>query len=66
MNDKELLDLFDVITTHYDKYLQKFGVKPVNLKDSRGNYTKDALVLVYLAQGYPNTKAVSKAEITDL
>lgn len=65
MNDKELLDLFDVITTHYDKYLQKFGVKPVNLKDSKGSYTKDALVLVYLAQGYPNTKAVSKAEITD-
>ena len=29
------------------------------------NYTKDALVLVYLAQGYPDTRIVSKSELTE-
>lgn len=33
------------------------GVKPVKLKDSKGNYAKSALVLVYLARNHPHTKA---------
>ena len=28
------------------------------------NYTKDVLVLVYLAQGYPNTRVISESELT--
>ena len=34
------------------------------MKDSKGNFTKDALVLVYLAQNYPDTKLVTKNELT--
>lgn len=47
------------------KYLKDLQVKPMKLKDSKGNYTKDALVLIYLAKDYPNTKVVSKAELTN-
>lgn len=65
MSDKEIAELFGIITKHYKMYLQKFGVKPVSLRDSSGNYTKDALVLLCLARGYPHTKAVSKAELTE-
>ncbi|MCW7072031.1 MAG: hypothetical protein OCU12_06890 [Methanophagales archaeon] len=39
-------------------------MKLPKLTGSQGNYTKDALVLVYLAQGYQNTKKVSKGELT--
>lgn len=35
-----------------------------SLKDSNGNYTKNALVLVYLSLGYPKTKEVTKTELT--
>lgn len=65
MNDKEIAELFGIIAKHYKMCLQKFGVKPINLKDSKGNYTKDALVLLYLARSYPDTKAVSKEELTE-
>lgn len=34
------------------------------LYDSQGNFTKDALVLVYLAYDYPKTRIVSKEELT--
>lgn len=65
MRNKEIAELFGIITKHYKMYLQNFGVKPVSLRDSSGNYTKDALVLLCLARGYPHTKAVSKAELTE-
>ena len=35
-----------------------------NLK-KKGEYTKDALTLVYLAQGYPDTRVISKKELTE-
>lgn len=53
-----------MICGYHDKYLKQYGVKLPSLADTRGNFTKDALVLVYLAQGYPNTKEVSKGELT--
>lgn len=31
-DDKEISELFDSIAAHYEKYLQKFGVKPISLK----------------------------------
>lgn len=64
MDDKEISELFDSIAAHYEKYLQKFGVKPISLKILR-NQTKDALVLLYLARSYLNTKVVSKEELTE-
>ncbi|MGB9852922.1 MAG: hypothetical protein ACPLPX_08695 [Candidatus Kapaibacteriota bacterium] len=36
-----------------------------SLRNKKGNYTKDASVLVYLARQYPNTRKVSKTELTD-
>ncbi len=53
-----------MICKYHDKYLKQHGVKLPKLTDTKGKYTKDALVLVYLAQGYPNTKGVSKGELT--
>lgn len=35
------------------------------MKDKSGQFSKDALVLIYLAQNYPNTRAISKAELTE-
>ena len=53
-----------MLCRYYKKYLNQHGVKLPKLTDPKGNYTKDALVLVYLAQNYPNTKKVSKGELT--
>lgn len=65
MNEREILETFEMITKYYEEYLKDCGVKSIKLKDSKGNYTKDTLVLVYLARNYPNTKAISKTELTD-
>lgn len=65
MNEQKISKTFELITEYYEKYLKGYGVKSIKLKDSKGNYTKDALVLVYLAQNYPDTKAISKTELTE-
>lgn len=65
MNKKEIIEIYKVISAMYEKYLKKYGVKPINLYDKNNNYTKDALTLIYLAKDYPNTKAISKQELTD-
>ncbi len=61
----EIQEIWGVIETNYEQHLAPQGVKRVNLKSSSGGYNKDALVLVYLAQGYPNTRWVTKEELTD-
>ena len=65
MNDKEILEIFNLIVKFYDEYLRQYEVKAVTLKDKNKNYTKDALVLIYLAKNYPDTKEVSKDELTE-
>lgn len=65
LSNEKIIEIFKLIGEFYDKYLKHYEVKPVNLRDKSGNFTKDALVLVYLAQNYPDTKAVSKAELTE-
>lgn len=61
--DEQIRETYALLKHYFDHYLEKKGVKMPNLK--RGNeYTKDALVLVFLAQGYPDTKVVSKEELT--
>ena len=65
MNEKEILEIYKTISAMYEKHLKKHNVKPINLHDKNGNYTKDALTLIYLARDYPNTKKVSKQELTD-
>jgi len=64
LSDEEIKKIYDMICKHHEKQLKQYGVKLPRLTDSEGNHTKDALVLVYLSQGYPNTKEVSKGELT--
>ncbi|OGR83285.1 MAG: hypothetical protein A2901_09805 [Elusimicrobia bacterium RIFCSPLOWO2_01_FULL_54_10] len=54
-----------IVKENHKKYLEKYGVGLPKLTDASGNFTKDSLVLVYLAQGYPKTKKVSKEELTN-
>lgn len=64
MTDKEIQDTYNLICVYYQKYLAKHSVKLPKLRDNDGKYVKDALVLVKLAENYPHTKEVSKAELT--
>lgn len=64
MTDLEIERLYALIKQYHEKYLDKHGVILPNLRRD-GKFTKDALVLTYLAQGYPNTVKVSKDELTD-
>lgn len=64
MNDSEIEATYDLVKKYYNEYLKKYGVQLPKLKDKKGNYTKDALVLVYLARFYPNTVVVTKKELT--
>lgn len=64
LSDEEIKRIYDMICNYYEKYLKQHGVKLPKLKNTKGNYTKDALVLVYLARDYPETKKVSKGELT--
>lgn len=64
LSDEQINKTYNLISQYYNKYLKNHGVVLPNL--FRGtNYTKGALVLVYLAQGYPKTRIVSKTELTD-
>lgn len=64
LSDKVIKKIYDMICDYHGKYLKQHEVKLPKLTDTQGNYTKDALVLVYLAQDYPKTKKVSKGELT--
>ena len=63
MTENEILQTYSLITDYYNKFLKNKNVKLPNLK-SGNKYTKDALTLIYLANGYPNTKTISKSELT--
>ena len=63
LTDREIHQIYQMIKDHYEKHLKQQGVKLPKLS-VKGKYTKDALVLVYLARNYPKTKKVSKEELT--
>lgn len=65
MTDEEIVGIFGMISELYEEHLKPFNVHPISLKNAQGKYTRDALVLIYLSRGYPNTQAVSKQEITE-
>jgi len=65
MNEKEIETTYDLIKSYYEKFLKKYGVKLPKLRDKNGKFTKDALVLTYLARFYPNTVIVTKSELTE-
>jgi len=64
MNQKEIEKIYEMIKCYHEKHLQKEGVQLPKLYN-RGKFSKEALVLVYLAQFYPNTKVVTKQELTE-
>ncbi|MDI6732021.1 MAG: hypothetical protein QME05_05565 [Candidatus Margulisbacteria bacterium] len=64
LNKKSIESIYKTICEYHGKYLRKFGVKLPKLYNLHGKFTKDALVLVYLAYDYPNTRKVSKGELT--
>lgn len=64
MSENDIKEIFEIIQKYYKKHLKIHKVKPINLQDKSGNFTKDALVLCYLAQDYPHTKAISKNDLT--
>jgi len=63
LSDNDIEEIYKLIKDLHNKHLEKCGVKLPRLTNSNG-YTKDALILVYLAQDYPDTKKVSKEELT--
>lgn len=54
---------YKTISSYHDKYLKQHRVKMPKLRGTEG-FTKGALTLIYLAQDYPNTRKVSKQELT--
>ena len=63
MEDAKVREVYAEIKKCYDKHLKDKGVVLPSLERG-GQFTKDALVLAYLCQGYPNTKIVTKNELT--
>jgi len=64
LSDEEIERIYAMLKKYHQKYLKQHGVVLPNLR--RGDsYTKDALVLVYLARDYPKTRSVSKSDLTD-
>lgn len=55
---------YALIKQYHKKFLEPLGIKLPALY-SKGAYTRNGLVLVYLAQGYPDTKIVTKNELTE-
>ena len=64
ISSAEIHKIYEKIKRQHQKHLKKHGVNLPNLKDSKNNYTKDALVLTYLSQGYPHTQKATKNELT--
>lgn len=64
LNEEEIRLMYQLICEEHEKHLKCHGVKLPSLRYG-GAYTKDALTLVYLALGYPNTRIVSKSELTE-
>lgn len=63
MKNEEIVATYKILQEYHNKFLKKRGVVLPNLK--RGDdFTKDALVLVFLARNYPNTSVVTKNELT--
>ncbi|MBU4362007.1 hypothetical protein KJ813_05030 [bacterium] len=64
LTEQQIIEQYNLIKEYHERYLKKYGVKMPALYDSQTQFTKNALVLVYLSIGYPKTKKVSKMELT--
>lgn len=63
LSDGKIRRVYRMLAKCHRDHLDSQGVKLPAL-EARGGYTKDALVLVYLAKDWPNTRPVSKSELT--
>jgi len=61
---KEITKIYKTIEEYHKKYLKNKGIKMPKLEIS-GKYTKDALILIYLAQDYPDVKPITKTQLTN-
>ena len=59
-----IIKQYKLLSQYHKRFLSKVGVSMPQLVNSNGNFTKDALVLIYLSMGYPSTRKVSKTELT--
>ena len=64
LNKQSIENIYSTISDYHKKYLKSHGVKLPKLYTKENNFTKDALVLVYLAYDYPKTRKVTKEELT--
>ena len=64
LSNSEIQAIYLKIKEYHGKFLSRFEVKLPSLKDKSGKFSKNSLVLCYLAQNYPKTKLVSKIELT--
>ncbi len=64
ISDKKIKEQYNLIKEYHEKYLKKYGVKMPKLYGRNGNFTMNALVLVYLSLRYPKTRIISKTELT--
>lgn len=53
MSENEIKEIFKIIQQYYKKYLKNNEVKPINLQDKSGKFTKDALTLCYFSTKLP-------------
>lgn len=63
LNKKSIESIYKTVFEFHKKYLKQYGVKLPKLFSTNKKFTKDALVLVYFAYDYPNTRKVTKEEL---
>lgn len=64
LSSEQIKKQYELIEKYHKKFLKQYGVKMPKLYSTDKKFTKNALALVYLSIGYPNTKTVSKNELT--
>ena len=63
LTDEKINETYRIISKYHEQHLKQYGVKLPRLEGPEG-FTKNALVLGYLAEGYPNTQTVTKRQLT--
>lgn len=64
MKKNDIVEKYKKIEEYYFKYLKQYDVKLPSLYKTSTTFSKDALVLIKLFEGYPSTKEFSKSELT--
>jgi hypothetical protein len=62
LNQQSIETIYQTVSEFHQKFLKELGVTLPKLYNTKKEFTKD--VLVYLTYNYPNTRVVSKEELT--